>query len=548
MRRAGLAALAVAGVAVGVLAERQRYAWPDLRDWLPDLLTGWTLIALAIVLLALRRPPGAAALLLVAGFAWFVPNFETTGPEALRSLAGQAAYLHRAPLLALALALPTGRPATRLAAGGVTLAWTAAVLWPLWENDVTALVLAGAFVGVAFFERRRAPGRRSRAVVERGLLAVTILATAISVDAIRSLAGAGALGDATVLGYAAAVAAVGVVLFRAALLDAPAALAEQAVGLEHAGATLRDALRDLLGDRSLELGFDIGGGALVDDAGRPLAVPAAGTVATPVSVAGVRVAVIVHDPATLADDATRSAVLAAVGLAAERARLRAQVDAQVQAVEASRRRLLLAEEEERRRLADRLERGPVAQLDGLDRLVGDARLAADGDSALAAALDRAFEQLARVLPELEAPAQGLRVVAERGLGGALRELAANQPIHVDLELVDVAVPPAIGSALWFVCSESLANVVKHADADSVRIVLSAGEAVARVVVEDDGRGGADRGGSGLLGLADRVGALGGYLRVDSPVGGGTRVEVELPSEGTSPTAGVGLAATPVRGG
>ena len=70
MRRIALVAIACVGAAVGVLAEQHAYAWRDLGGWLPDLLAGWTLIGLGIVLLALRRPPGAAALLLLAGFTW----------------------------------------------------------------------------------------------------------------------------------------------------------------------------------------------------------------------------------------------------------------------------------------------------------------------------------------------------------------------------------------------------------------------------------------------------------------------------------------------
>ena len=111
MRLAALAGLALAGVAVGLVAERQAYEWTELSSWLPDLLAGWTLIGLGIALLALRRPAGAAALLLLAGFTWYAFNYDSTGPGATERLAEQAAYLHRAPILALALALPNGRRA-----------------------------------------------------------------------------------------------------------------------------------------------------------------------------------------------------------------------------------------------------------------------------------------------------------------------------------------------------------------------------------------------------------------------------------------------------
>ena len=89
MRRVALLALGGAGAAVGVLAEQQAYDWADPRGWLPDLLAGWTLIGLGIALLALRRPAGAAALLLAAGFSWFAFNFEHSGPTVVEWLAVQ---------------------------------------------------------------------------------------------------------------------------------------------------------------------------------------------------------------------------------------------------------------------------------------------------------------------------------------------------------------------------------------------------------------------------------------------------------------------------
>jgi signal transduction histidine kinase len=87
----------------------------------------------------------------------------------------------------------------------------------------------------------------------------------------------------------------------------------------------------------------------------------------------------------------------------------------------------------------------------------------------------------------------------------------------------------VASALWFVCSESLANAVKHADARSVRVALAAQDGLVRLSVEDDGCGGANPRGAGLVGLADRVVTLGGRLAVTSPPGGGTRVVAELPT-------------------
>ena len=520
MRGAAVVALACAGAVVGVLAERQAYDWADLGAWLPDLLAGWTLIGCGAVLLALRRPPGAPALLLVAGFSWFAFNFRHTGPAAVQWLAVHAAYLHRGPLLQLALAPPAGRPGTRLAAVGVALAWAAAVFWPLWNGDVSALLLCVAFVAVALRTFRRARGWRSRAIASRGLLAVALVSAAIGADALRSLAGAPQdVTDVTVLAYQLAVVLAAVVLFGAALLGAPASLAERAVALEGGHASLRDALRDLLGDPRLEIVLG------PDDVGRR----ANGLAATPVGVSGTQVATVLHDPAALDDPATRTAVLAAVGLAAERERLQAEVTRQVEAVESSRRRLLVAEEEERRRLAARLDHGPGAALASVEQLVRAARAAHSGDEALAAALARAGDGLTRVRPEVDLLVRGLGGVGADGLRPALERLAAGLPVELDVGDVDVS--PETAAALWFVCSESLANAVKHADARSISVRLEHVGGVIRLTVQDDGRGGADPSGPGLLGLADRVAALGGRLAVVSPAGDGTRVVAELPADG-----------------
>jgi signal transduction histidine kinase len=526
--RAALAVLACVGTALGVVAEWQAYEWSDVRDWLPDLAAGWTLLALGILLLA-RRSTGPAVLLLVAGFTWFAFNFADVSAVAITWLAAHAAFLHRGPLFHLALTVPDGRPRTRLVTAGVALAWTAAVAWPLWDDDRTALALAATFVVIAFISRARARGRSSRAIAGRGLVAAAVLSSVIGADAIRSGVGASqGVADVTMLGYDLAVVLVGVTLFTAARLAAPTSLAERAIALEAGGERLRDVLRDLLGDPELEIGFAPDSEELVDDRGRPFAAAATARVASPVVVGGQRVAVIVHDPGALDDTRTRAAVVAVVGLAAERVRLSAAVDRQLDAVDASRRRLLLAEEEERRLLAERLERGAGAELAHVDRLVREARREPGGEPELSAALERAAAQLDRVRPELDALVHGLGGVEPRGLIPGLERLATGLPLEVNLELEDVAVAAEVSAALWFVCSESLANTVKHADARSVRVRLAERDGTVCLVVEDDGCGGANPEGSGLLGLADRVSALGGRVLVSSPPGEGTRVVAELP--------------------
>ena len=101
---------------------------------------------------------------------------------------------------------------------------------------------------------------------------------------------------------------------------------------------------------------------------------------------------------------------------------------------------------------------------------------------------------------------------------------------VDVEVPDGRFAPALELAAYFVCSECLANVAKHADASRVRVAVVESQHRLRVLVDDDGLGGADaRHGAGLSGLSDRVDALAGRLRVDSPPGGGTRVEAILPT-------------------
>jgi signal transduction histidine kinase len=124
---------------------------------------------------------------------------------------------------------------------------------------------------------------------------------------------------------------------------------------------------------------------------------------------------------------------------------------------------------------------------------------------------------------------------EGGLPAALPLLAARSGVPVTLTVTVGRLPPAVESALYFVCAEALTNVGKHAAATAVTVVARASADVTVLTVEDDGVGGADPRGSGLRGLTDRVEALGGTMMVTDGPAGGTMLTARIPTQtgGTS---------------
>jgi signal transduction histidine kinase len=161
-----------------------------------------------------------------------------------------------------------------------------------------------------------------------------------------------------------------------------------------------------------------------------------------------------------------------------------------------------------------------------------ARAHVHDDSEAAAALDRGIEELAAGLAELRSLARGIRPVAltDHGLEPALAALAARTPLPVSCA-VDLPgrLPAPLEAAVYFVVAEALTSVVRHAGATLAEISLHADGRRLVVEVRDDGAGGADlRKGTGLRGLADRVGALDGSLRVEGAPGGGTLLRAHIP--------------------
>ena len=165
-------------------------------------------------------------------------------------------------------------------------------------------------------------------------------------------------------------------------------------------------------------------------------------------------------------------------------------------------------------------------------LLGQLRKRVEGDADAAALLDRAQDELATSLAELRELARGIHpaVLTERGLEPAIAALAARSPVPVTVRADSgERLPGPVEIAAYFVVSEALANVAKYARASEAAVAVWREDGHVAVEVADDGVGGADAArGSGLRGLADRVAALEGTLRLDSPPGGGTRVRVEIP--------------------
>jgi signal transduction histidine kinase len=151
---------------------------------------------------------------------------------------------------------------------------------------------------------------------------------------------------------------------------------------------------------------------------------------------------------------------------------------------------------------------------------------------LGAELERVTAGLTDALDELREYARGIHpaVLTERGLGSALKALTRRCPIPVDLDIrTDGQLPEPIEVAAYYVVSEALANAAKHANAAKAAVHVEAVTGVLRISVRDDGCGGADfTRGTGLVGLKDRVEALGGRIALRSPHGAGTTLRAELP--------------------
>ncbi|MEW1792568.1 sensor histidine kinase [Streptomyces niveus] len=193
---------------------------------------------------------------------------------------------------------------------------------------------------------------------------------------------------------------------------------------------------------------------------------------------------------------------------------------------------------ELRRIERDLHDGTQARLVSLSMRIGLARRAYDDDPVRGRALlDDAQDQVEAALGELRHVVRGIHppILTDRGLVGAVRALAAASGLQV---VVDVTggedgprAPAAVEAAAYFVVAEALTNAAKHSGAGRATVELARGPGVLRVGVRDEGRGGADEGGggTGLLGIRRRIAALDGTVRVSSPVGGPTVVDVEIPN-------------------
>ena len=203
-------------------------------------------------------------------------------------------------------------------------------------------------------------------------------------------------------------------------------------------------------------------------------------------------------------------------------------------VRRSRARIVAAADVERRRLERDLHDGAQQRLLSLQWKLGAMlnRLEADGRSEWRAGLDEVLAEAQAAQSELRSLAHGIHpaVLTQQGLAAAFESLAEQCPVPTDTHAPDSRFPAVVEATAYFIASEALANMAKHAGATSARVRCDYRRGCLVVEVIDDGVGGAERGGAGLTGLADRAAALGGHLSVHSPPGGGTVLRAELPCE------------------
>jgi signal transduction histidine kinase len=276
----------------------------------------------------------------------------------------------------------------------------------------------------------------------------------------------------------------------------------------------------------------------LDDPGARILYPTArgwvtehGQVVTPgAHTVDVRGAKVEFDPRRVDRDVVLSV---AVEAAAEidNVALRAELARQLAMVTESRARLATAHQDERRRLERDLHDGAQQRILAIALQLQSARLNGAAD-VLRAEVDRAVVDLGRTLHELRDLASGMQpaALASGGLLAAVADVAERIPVPVTYEVPDRRFGAAAEGTAWFVVAEAVANAVKHAAAEGIRIEVEHGAGGLTVTVSDTGAGGADPDGHGLRGLHDRVAAAGGSLTVVDLEPSGTAVRAVLPCE------------------
>jgi PAS domain S-box-containing protein len=199
---------------------------------------------------------------------------------------------------------------------------------------------------------------------------------------------------------------------------------------------------------------------------------------------------------------------------------------------ASRRRIVAASDDARRRIERDLHDGVQQQLVSLALELRTMKADPPTGDALKEQLAAVTEDIGSVLDALLETARGIHpaILSRGGLAAALKARARRSPIPVELDAhIDTRLPDEVEVAAYYVASEALTNVAKYAHASAVHIDMTTADGTLTLAVRDDGVGGADPGGgSGLVGLQDRVEALAGTITIDSTAGRGTCIVVTLP--------------------
>jgi signal transduction histidine kinase len=300
------------------------------------------------------------------------------------------------------------------------------------------------------------------------------------------------------------------------------------------GIGLETGLAKTLGDPSMVLAYRVPGTrAYIDGAGQPVAHPApdGDRTAAPIERDGRELGMLLYDASLDDDPELVEAVAATAAIALDDARLHAESEGRLAELRASRERLVAAGDAERRRLERNLHDGAQQRLVSVALQLRMIQSRVREDPALEQLVSAATDEVSQSLEELRELARGIHpAVLNHGLQAALKSLATRASVPTSVSFESPArLPEPVELAAYFVACEALANIAKYAHATQATVRVSRRDGMAVLEVADDGVGGADESaGTGLQGLADRVAALGGTLRILSPPGGGTVVTAELP--------------------